>query len=249
MEILGSGLLARSLRPYAAEAPDALVFARGVADSSTTDADAYARETTLLDAALQRARALDLRLVYFSAGGAIYGPGDEPRDESSPTAPRTAYGRHNVGAERRIVASGTRHLIIRLANIVGSPQNPAQLVPALVRQAIAGRVVLQRGASRDVIDAADAARLVTMLLARGGDRDLVIVARGDSVAVPDLVERIAAILGVRPRIEPIERGEAQRFAVGRLLDRLGTDADGLALTALDVVLARHVPALADRFRG
>ena len=244
MEILGSGLLARSLRRYAAEAPDALVFAQGVADSSTTAREAYAREIALLDAALDRARVGGLRLVYFSAAGAIYGHEAGLRDEATPLRPLTAYARHNVAAEGRIVSSGARHLIVRLANIVGSPQNPAQLVPALVRQAATGRAVLQRHASRDIIDADDAARLVTALLRAGGDHDVVVVARGASVEVPMLFADIAGILGVRPRIDLTDAGEPQRFDIARLLDRLGTSSDGLGLAPLEAVLARHVPALA-----
>ncbi len=245
MEILGSGLIAESLRPYAAEVPDALVFARGVSDSSTVDPAAYARELAHLDDALVRCKAQDRKLVYFSSAGAIHGTHGGRRDESTELLPVTPYGRHNVEAEWRIQRSRARHLIVRLANLVGSPQNESQLVPSLVRQACEGRATLHRHATRDVLDVADAVRLTVALLRDGLDRDIVVVARGRSIAVPTLFADITAILGVQPAVELLDRGEPQQFSIRRLVERLGTTPEQLDTTSLELALRRHVPALAE----
>lgn len=249
MKILGAGLIAEALRAYSDEARDALIFARGVSDSAAVSRAVFAQELADLEVALARCVAADLRLVYFSSGGGVYGLNPGRRDEATELRPVAPYGIHKVEAERRIRESGARHLIIRLANAVGSPQSPSQLVPALVRQAVAGRATLHRHATRDVLDVADIARLTVMMLRDGPDRDLIVLARGQSVTAPDLFAAITAVLGISPAVDLVDRGEPQQFAIDHLLDRLGTTAEALGLLSLEDALLRHVPALANIASG
>ena len=227
---------------------DTVVFARGVSDSSIADATEYRREAAHLDAALRSALDAHERLVYFSSGGSVYGPTAEVRDETTPLRPMTVYGRHKVAMEERIRASGVRYLIVRLPNLVGPRQNDAQLVPSLVRQALRGRVTLQRLASRDLLDVDDAASLVAGLLRAGPENEVIVVASGISTPVAEILAHIATILDVQPSIAFLDAGEPQRFDNRAMLTRLGVTLDELRVRSVERALRHHVPSLAGSSR-
>jgi dTDP-4-dehydrorhamnose reductase len=52
-------------------------------------------------------------LVHYSTDYVFDGSGDQPRDEEAPTGPLSVYGRTKLDGERRIRASGCKHLILR----------------------------------------------------------------------------------------------------------------------------------------
>ena len=241
MIVLGGGLIARGLRPYESRASDVTAFARGVADSATHDDRAYARECALLYEAIGQCLRERRKLIYFSGGGAVYGPFDGPKDERSPLFPATAYGRHQVTCEAIVRASGVRHLILRLPNVVGAPQNPMQLVPNLVLQALRGEATVYRDAARDLIDIADVARLAVHLAELVED-ETVVVATGRATPVVDIFAAIQRILGTSARVTVSPGGERQRFDARRLLRALPEASfDDSYPTRL---LERYVPLLA-----
>lgn len=243
MRIVGNGLIARSLRPVAHLHEDVIAFAAGVSDSRTVSQPAFDRECDMLYRELDEARRDGLRLLYFSGGGAIYGRWAVPAVETAPLEPRSAYGHHQLLCEAIIASAGIGYLIARLPNLVGEGANPAQLVPALIRQVIEGRVEVQAHATRDLVDALDLAKVIDALLDRVAERDTVNIASGRSVPVPDLVDEIARILRVRPAVIIHPRGEAQRFSTSHLTSILGRDPfEGRDFRA---ILARHVPGLAE----
>ncbi|MBW7880383.1 MAG: NAD-dependent epimerase/dehydratase family protein, partial [Anaerolineae bacterium] len=153
---------------------------------------------------------------YFSSGGTIYGPTPAVRDETTPLAPQSPYGQHKQRCEEIICESGVRYLIVRLANLVGSNQNPAQLLPALIQQVMNGHVRVQRFAHRDLLDVTDFASILDRLLAVTEFSDTVVLASGQSIAVPRLVETIQTILNVSAKIEVVDSGEPQQFSIDRL---------------------------------
>jgi NDP-hexose 4-ketoreductase len=215
MIIEGGGLLAKAFAEWGDTTLPGLLFARGVADSSLEDDAQYRRELALLGQAMNRSIEAGIPIVYF-AGAPIYGSFEAPVREDSSLQPRTRYGRHQAEAEELIRASGARHLLLRLPNVVGPRGHQHQLVPALVRHARAGLVRVQGGAARDLIDARDMVRIVDALLA-GGIRDVTLnVASGISSPVELVVDRVCQVLGVSPRIERVEGGENQRFDISRL---------------------------------
>jgi nucleoside-diphosphate-sugar epimerase len=210
----GTGLLGRAFLA-AGTGPDALVFARGVADSSCTDPAAFARETACIDDALERAATGGLRFVYFT-GAPIYGRFEGPADEETPLRPTSAYGIHQAAAEERIRSHRADHLIIRLPNVVGVGGNDHQLIPSLRRQVLAGSVVIQQGAQRDLIAATDVVRAVLALLEAGVRDRTVVVASGISTPVGQLASWLAEELGAAPRFDVRDGGEEQRFSIGLL---------------------------------
>lgn len=216
MQITGQGMVARSLQPYAQNFPDVVAFAGGVANSTLTDDKAYEREKSLLQDQLEQCRASDKRLIYFSSGGAIYGSTSLIRDEDTVTQPLTRYGQHKLTCENLIRDSGSRYLIVRLANLVGPRQNSAQLIPVLAQQIKTGHVNIQTHATRDIMDVDDFASILIKLLAVIPDNELMILASGLSVPVMQLVDTIQETLGLSAIIEKIDSGEPQQFSIAKL---------------------------------
>jgi len=61
----------------------------------------------------REAASLGAWLVHYSSDYVFDGSGDQPRDETAPTAPLSVYGRSKLEGEMGIRASGCRHLILR----------------------------------------------------------------------------------------------------------------------------------------
>ena len=217
MEIQGTGLLARAFAALDDTDDSVTVFAKGVADSRTTALAEFERESRELAAAIDSCRAAGRTIVYLSGGGAIYGRGASIRSEDDVPRPDTLYGRHQLTCEQAIVSSGVDHLIARIPNAVGRGQRSAQLVPALVEQVRSGRVAINPGASRDLIDAADVARLATGLLRAGARNATVNVASGISTGVDDLVAHIERLLSAHAEhVLGDAAPDPQRFSIARL---------------------------------
>ncbi len=227
MEIQGSGLLARAFSATGVRDDTVTVFAKGVADSTTTAAAEFDRERRELEQSIGACLAAGRTLVYLSGGGAIYGRGATVRSEDDPLKPETMYGRHQLTCEEAIRSSGVDHLIARIPNAVGHPQRPAQLVPSLVHQVQRGTVSLRVGASRDLIDAADVAGLVTGLLSAGARNLAINVASGISTPVGDLVAHIERLLGIAAEhVELDAEPDPQRFSITRLQSYLPSWSPG-----------------------
>ena len=110
-------------------------------------ADTLAQNAALVDLTCDVARACGARRVMHLSTAAVYGPG-AALSESSPLRPANAYGRAKCEMEARIAARraadgpGTRHVVLRLANVVGADS----LAPALRAP---GPVTLDRFADGD----------------------------------------------------------------------------------------------------
>lgn len=243
MRIVGRGLIARSLEPFAAVHDATVAFATGVAASTSEDGDGYRRELDQLRAVLREAAASGERVVYFSGGGALYGDWSRPAREDDPPRPLSAYGRHQVACERMLATSAVPHLILRLPNVIGPSRNREQLLPSIVAQVLAGTVTVQSDAQRDLIGAGDFARVASALLERVDVDATINLATGSSVAVDAIVDGVMRELGVRARIERVAGGTRQRFSIERLKDILGGDPFERPYP-IDAILSDCVPKLA-----
>ncbi len=74
---------------------------------------ARAINATTVGAIAERAAVLGSLLIHYSTDYVYDGSGGTPREESSPTAPLSVYGRTKLEGEELVRASGCRHMILR----------------------------------------------------------------------------------------------------------------------------------------
>lgn len=207
MEIVGSGFLARHFAAHFGDRHrQVTAIAAGVSTAASTDVAAFDREVQLVSDVLRRCRA-EGRVVLFlsTASAGIYGAEGSPGTEDGPVFPRTVYGRHKLALERVCQLSGCEHLIIRLTHVVGAGQQPDQLLPALTRGVLSGAVTVQPGAHRDLLDVRHVPPALDALLSAGVRNDVVNLASGAPIAVPDIIDAIESRLDTRAERRTIPR--------------------------------------------
>ncbi|WP_424890437.1 NAD-dependent epimerase/dehydratase family protein [Streptomyces sp. XH2] len=246
MEVIGTGFLAGSLRRISARHEGVVALAAGVSDIAGADpVRDFRREARLVAGTAAQCKRRGRKLLFFStASASVYGaPGCTGTEECAHPA-TTPYGRHKRMMEGIVREAGCDWLILRLSHVVGPGQAPHQLVPALTRQILGGRVHVYRGACRDILDVRDFLDATDSLLAAGASREVVNVASGVPVPVEDMVTHIGALLGREPEREYVRRDHGHRVSV-RKLDRMLGRAPGTAPAApYRDVLDRYVPGYA-----
>ncbi len=226
MDILGSGMIARALAPYADEFPDTVVFAQGLSNSRNATMAEWSREGQALTVALMQCADQGKRIVYFSSG-MVYGDSALPwREDNDNGHRRMPYAQHKKMCELELqsmsIHFGVPYLVLRLGNLVGERQNPAQLIPALVAQVRAGHVTVQNNATRDLMDVEDMAHIVVDLLRTStGQSEILNVASGQSVRVSMIVDVLCRVLGRYADTHMVvDAGDRQQFDISRLKERL-----------------------------
>jgi len=221
--IVGRGMIARAFEPLVPRLGRTLIFASGVSDSSCSRPEEYGKERRLLETTIDGCLADGRRLVYFSSAGAVYGDWQDQRDETTPLSPNTMYGENKVVFEEVIRDSGVDYLIARLPNVVGPVQNPNNLVPTLVRQAVEGRARILTHACRDIMDVVDVADLIARLVTRGVSSQVVLVASGICRSAADLFDLIQEQLGTSATVQLVDGGIPHRYRIDNLRRLLGMD--------------------------
>jgi len=165
---------------------DAVIALWGV---TAGDAGSLAQNVALVAHGVRLAHACGADRVLHLSTAAIYGPGRDMREARTP-APVNAYGASKLEMEQAIAAlpsDGLRHVILRLANVVGADS----LAPALADPA--GGVTLDRfadgaGPRRSYIAPGDLARVLAGLvcLYRRDLPDILNVAAPGPVDMADL---------------------------------------------------------------
>lgn len=192
--VIGDGLLARAFAELQA-APDVLVLASGVSDSTEQRPEAFERERQLVCDYLDT----PARLVYFGSCS-IYDP-----DRAG-----TAYVRHKRDMERLIEDGARDYTIFRLPQIVGAGGNAANIVASFAAKLRAGETVdVWMGAQRYLIDVADVVRLARVYLAHPMSRNAAINLAPPTGKTPfEIAVALEKVLGLRAQYRRVERGAA-----------------------------------------
>ncbi len=218
----------------------AQIDVRASVDAPAADAQVNILGTVNL---LEAARLAGARVLFASSGGALYGrDAPIPSLEDVLPLPESPYGIAKYCAECYIGLynrlHGTRHSVLRLANVYGPRQDPAGeagVITIFCARALAGQEPTIYGdgtQTRDYVYVGDAVRA---FLAAGdsGRPGTWNIGAGVEVSVLDLVDIIGVVAGrgIRPVFAAPRPGELQRSAVapdraaGELGWRAGTPLD------------------------
>jgi UDP-glucose 4-epimerase len=174
---------------------------------------------------LEAARAAGARIVFASSGGALYGrDAAVPSPEDAPTLPESPYGiaklcaEHYIGLYNRL--HGTRHSVLRLANVYGPRQDPAGeagVIAVFCARVLAGQPPLVYGdgtQTRDYVYVGDVVRAFVAAAdrSRPGTWN---VGTGTETTVLDLIAVIGQTAGVEvtPEFAAARPGELLRSSV------------------------------------
>jgi UDP-glucose 4-epimerase len=174
---------------------------------------------------LEAARAAGARVLFASSGGALYGrDAPIPSREDVLPLPESPYGIAKYCAEQYIGLynrlHGTRHSVLRLANVYGPRQDPAGdagVITIFCASALAGEQPTIYGdgtQTRDYVYVGDTVRAF-LAAADTGRPGTWNVGAGVEVSILDLVAIIDQVAGhpIRPRFGPARPGELLRSAV------------------------------------
>jgi UDP-glucose 4-epimerase len=168
---------------------------------------------------LEAARGCGAEIVFSSTGGAIYGDVDAPATEATPRRPVSAYGIAKLAAEAYVEGwnriHGTRHSVLRFANVYG-PRQSASLEGGVVsifmerlRSGVETLVFGDGAQTRDYVYVGDVVEAVLAAVGRGGVFN---VGTGVETTVNELHRLCAATAGVErePRHVAARAGDARR---------------------------------------
>jgi UDP-glucose 4-epimerase len=214
----------------------AQIDVRASVDAPAADAQVNVVGTINL---LEAARAAGARVLFASSGGALYGRAAPiPSREEVLPLPESPYGTAKYCAECYIGLynrlHGTRHAVLRLANVYGPRQAPdgeAGVITVFCASALAGREPVIYGDGTQTRDYVYVGDTVHAFLAAGdsGRPGTWNIGTGAEVTVLDLVTIISVVAGrdLRPRFAAPRAGELLRSAVAadRAASELGWNAD------------------------
>jgi nucleoside-diphosphate-sugar epimerase len=216
--IVGTGLIARAFAAHRDALVGACVYAAGVSNSSCKDPREFEREKARVLAAMEDSAADNL-FLYFSTCSI-----DDPAEQSS------AYVLHKLAMER-LVAERRRHLIFRLPQLAGTTPNPHTLLNYLYARIVRSeRFAIWNGASRNIIDVDDVARIATDLVTtERACGEIINVASTGNTSIFHIVKAMEAVLGHPAMFDIIDRGSGYAIATERIqasLHRCGISFSG-----------------------
>ena len=180
---------------------------------------------------LEAARRADARVLFCSTGGALYGTDAPiPSPESVLPLPESPYGVAKNCAEQYIDLynrlHGTRHAVLRLANVYGPRQDPAGeagVVAIFCSRILAGKQPIIYGDGKQTRDYVYVGDVVTAFLAAAdtGRPGTWNIGTGTETSVLDLAMTIGQAAGraVEPEFASQRPGELPRSALAVELAR------------------------------
>ncbi|HEX4701947.1 MAG TPA: NAD-dependent epimerase/dehydratase family protein [Pseudonocardiaceae bacterium] len=246
MDVVGRGFLAQYLtEAFRDRYANVTVIAAGVTKTLAASVADFDREANLVYDVARRCRWQGRTVVFFSTSSdGMYGALDSPGHEEGPVFPTTPYGRHKLAIEAVLAQCGTRWLAVRLSHVVGSGQQPHQLVPALASQIRTGLVAVHKNVYRDLIDVRHVIAALDRILEHELTDQIVNVATGYPERVERIVTEIERRLGITARREIIEKPGAVRTMIStERLRKIMPEWDEYGFGP------SYLPALLDRYVG
>jgi NAD dependent epimerase/dehydratase len=158
---------------------------------------------------LQAARAADVRRIVHTSTSEVYGTAQYvPIDEGHPLVGQSPYAATKIGADKLAESFhrsfGLPVVTLRPFNTFGPRQSTRAVIPTIITQALASRVIKLGSLTptRDmnyVADTVDA--FVKAAVSDAAVGQVVNVGSGREIAIGDLARLICELAGVEPRIE------------------------------------------------
>lgn len=146
-------------------------------------------------------------LLYLSSTRVYARAGDAREDALLPASPRDPSDLYNLskmmGEALCLNAGGPRARVVRLANVVGLDPLSQNFLPAIVRQALDGRIVLQStlASAKNYVVLEDVLDLLPRI-AEHGASDVYNVAGERNVSHREIVDRLAELTGCTVTVAP-----------------------------------------------
>jgi nucleoside-diphosphate-sugar epimerase len=199
-----------------------------VSNSGCRDSYEFMRERERFEAVLAACPA-DTRIVYFSTCSI----GD-------PSVRASAYVQHKLRMEAR-VRRCPRHLILRLPQLAGRTPNPHTLLNFLHERMLRGeRFQVWAGAVRNIIDAADVARIgLDLIVHENAQGETVNVANPCSNSMLDIVRAMQHVLDTRAEFDLLDKGASATIDVSRIESAIRRCAIRFGDAYLERVIERY----------
>jgi len=184
---------------------DVLVFASGVSNSKETNPLQFEREANLLKRVIQENP--KSKLVYFSTASVL-----DPQLNKEP------YASHKLRCEELIRMHCSRHLILRVTNVVGKSGNPNTVFKFFVDNIRSQTSFeLWKNACRNLVDVDDVVRITLALLATNKQAETFLLANPVNHAVPELVATLEMKLGKKAVCLYTDKGSCAPLEIAETL--------------------------------
>ncbi len=160
---------------------------------------------------LEATRERDIRWIFFSSGGTVYGQNDDMTiRESQPTHPICSYGVVKLAMEKYFALyrrlHGIDYVTVRLANPYGPWQHPLKgqgIIAAMLYRAMKGETIEIWGDGskvRDYIYIGDAVKGVLSAAGAGRSGETYNIGTSRGMSINQLVDVIAGVQGTAPKV-------------------------------------------------
>jgi nucleoside-diphosphate-sugar epimerase len=226
--VIGNGLMAQRFSAYQNN-PGVVIFASGVSDSKSEDAEGFQREVLLVEHTLKSNP--NSLFVYFSTCSI-----------NDPSLQQKPYLKHKLNIEQMIVESGNRYMIFRVSNVAGRGGNPKTIFHYLVHAIREGFLFdLWMHAYRNLLDADDLFSLIDYLISHGSPNSITNIANPVSFHLPEMVSTIENYFHKKANYKEVEAGNffhIETPIVDQIAKQAGVDFDGDYLHRL---LSKYYP--------
>lgn len=161
------------------------------------------------------------RFLFLSSGGCVYGFGDSPFHEDSPTHPINQYGELKLLCEQIVIqTSADKSVIVRASNIHGVNQQAKKsqgVIPYWMNDVLNGNPLTIYGDLTDYRDYLSVQDLVKALLVMPNSNSTGIfnIGSGEKFTISQMIDTFSNVLGFEPQYElhPRRSGDLRGYVL------------------------------------
>jgi nucleoside-diphosphate-sugar epimerase len=224
--VIGSGMLARQFSFYS-DNPDVVIFASGVSHSGEKNPQAFLREQTLLETAIE----LNKNLVYFSTTSI-----EDALVNESP------YVHHKISMENLIRNSAKKYHIFRLSQVLGHGGNPNTIINSIRNKILNDETInIYAKSTRNIISSDDIKNIISLLITadRFSNKTINVASPWD-MPIADIVSLLAKHLQKKPNTQLQNIGHPISTNILEILDLSYNFGAATGAQYLGKIFQRHL---------